>query len=713
MQKWYIMVMRRRLLIYVLAFILGISVMYTYQEKVANNPLDYYVGQDVSITGKITEIKQKDEKYTFVLETEAGPVLCNYYGKFEDYKSILFEVCDITGTLDVPKSSGNPRTFDYALYLKSKGIRYICIPSAVRFHNTTITYYDKFKRWIFLEREKFIDNLKLSEEVLGPVKGILFGDTGELDEDVYEEFQKNSTAHILAVSGLHIGVLFSLYKALMKKKNNRIFTLVFIIFTLIYGFATLWSVSVTRAIMLMYTMILANVLDRRYDLLTAAALVAGAFALKNPYIIFGASFQMSFLAVCSISFFTPIFERILPASIAGAAAVQFGMLPYMIYSFNGISVAGVLINVPVVYIISILVPAGVTGYFVFMISQSIMPMISFILDALSKLTLSINHLFASCNLLYITLPSMKLGTLLMIYGLMFLCASEYFQVNLKRKKWKHLILALCLVLSISLVGWKVDQTPFDQARIVFLDVGQGDSVHIKTDSGGNILIDGGGNPNYNVGSKILKPYLLKNGYSQVNLALATHLHTDHYLGLRQLSEEFKVSQEIITGKSGDVVNLGKNERIEILWPEKKADSTAGNSADENANSMIFKVTVQGLSVLITGDITIEGEKLLLRKYAGTDVLKADILKVAHHGSAYSSCEEFIDAVNPKVAVISVGKNNYGHPSDDVIEKFREKGIIVFRTDLDGAVGIIKKGDSFSVCTKRNRKNMHSRPLQKI
>ena len=129
--------------------------------------------------------------------------------------------------------------------------------------------------------------------------------------------------------------------------------------------------------------------------------------------------------------------------------------------------------------------------------------------------------------------------------------------------------------------------------------------------------------------------------------------------------------------------------------------------------MTFKVTVQGLSVLITGDITIEGEKMLLRKYAGTDVLKADILKVAHHGSAYSSCEEFIDAVNPKVAVISVGKNNYGHPSDDVIEKFRETGIIVCRTDLDGAVGIIKKGDSFSVCTKRNRKNMHSRPLQKI
>ena len=136
--------------------------------------------------------------------------------------------------------------------------------------------------------------------------------------------------------------------------------------------------------------------------------------------------------------------------------------------------------------------------------------------------------------------------------------------------------------------------------------------------------------------------------------------------------------------------------IEILWPlEAETDSE-----DENYFSLIFKVREKNMTILVTGDITSEGEAALIDHYRGSNKLKCDILKVCHHGSRYSSSDEFLDAVDPQVAVIGVGKNNYGHPSNEVIEKLSKKGIMVFRTDLNGAVGFIDRKGKLEVCVQR-------------
>jgi competence protein ComEC len=127
-----------------------------------------------------------------------------------------------------------------------------------------------------------------------------------------------------------------------------------------------------------------------------------------------------------------------------------------------------------------------------------------------------------------------------------------------------------------------------------------------------------------------------------------------------------------------------------------------DSDDENLNSLVFMVHHNGLKTLVTGDITAEGEAMLLDAYRGTGKLRADILKIAHHGSAYSTSDDFVNAVNPKIAVISVGRNRYGHPSEIIIEKLEKKGIMVFRTDLDGAVGMINRKGKLSVCTEKQR-----------
>ena len=367
----------------------------------------------------------------------------------------------------------------------------------------------------------------------------------------------------------------------------------------------------------------------------------------------------------------------------------------MIYNFNYISFIGILCNIPVIFMISLLVPIGIAGYLWFIVTGRLFPLLADCLSGLGTLAIKVNHFFEAEGAFSFDIVSPPLWTICLLYGLVFLITSEHFRIYLKRKDFKALAPQTVFMITMVIFSFFASFTPFDQASIIFVDVGQGDCIHLKCDDGKNLLFDGGGNINYNIGEKTLKPYLLKNGIGQVQLAAATHLHTDHYLGLTQLAECFDVKKVLTKGRAGQRIMLGDAQWIDILWPQQQDP----NIDDENLNSLIFKIQDHGVSVLITGDITEEGEKALVEKYKGTDTLKSDILKVAHHGSPYSTSDLFLDAVKPSVAVISVGKNNYGHPSNVVIEKLRKKGIMVFRTDQSGAVGIINRKGKISVCTK--------------
>ncbi|MDD6043927.1 MAG: DNA internalization-related competence protein ComEC/Rec2 [Eubacteriaceae bacterium] len=692
--------MRRKLFIGVLLFALGIITMYAYQSRTENSSMEFYIGQEVSISGKILELERKDEKYyRILLKTGNCRILCSYFNELTDYEDLLFSKVTVCGTVSKPDESSNPRTFDYSSYLKSRGIHYVAVINQLEANHSAIKTYDRLRLYVFKKRESFIRRLCLSDKGEFFLKGVLFGDTSDFDENVYEEFRQNSTAHILAVSGLHLGVLYSLYKLIQKKKNNKFITILFLLTIVIYGTVTQWSVSVTRASVLIFLAVLGNETDRRYDLLTAIALIAAALLIYNPYVFLGAGFQMSFLAVTSIGFFTPYLERRTGSSLSGALAVQIGMIPYMIYNFNGISIIGLLTNIPVIYLVSLIVPIGVCSFFIFLLSGAIIPLFPSALDGLSKLTMGINHFISRFEIFYREIPSMKIWMLILIYGFMFLLSSEYFLICRSRKHYRKILISVLIICLLSFGGYLTDRKEFDRSSMVFLDVGQGDCLHIKSSRGVSILIDGGGNKNYNVGAKTLKPYLLKNGFNHVDLAIATHLHTDHYLGLEQLSECFDVEKVITEGKAGDRIELDNGDYIQVLYPFERIEGVD----DENTNSMVFKVSVKGVTAMITGDITEIAEGQLVERYRETDTLKCDILKIAHHGSRYSSSDSFIDAVNPKVAVISVGKNNYGHPEQVVLDKLEKRGIEIFRTDYDGAVGIEIKKEKFTVHTWKDRK----------
>ena len=243
---------------------------------------------------------------------------------------------------------------------------------------------------------------------------------------------------------------------------------------------------------------------------------------------------------------------------------------------------------------------------------------------------------------------------------------------------------------ISFIGYN----PISKSQIVFVDVGQGDAVHIR-DGKKDVLIDGGGNVNYNIGKNTLKPYFLKNGVNKVELALATHKHTDHFKGIEELYDEGMIENILTRRTAGQTYYLSSDIWVETLWPLED-DINSPNCIDpnqeENKYCSVFMVYYKGIKILITGDIDSEGEKQIIEYYKGTNKLKSHILKVGHHGSKYSTCDEFLDAVNPKFCVIQVGDNNYGHPHMKIIEKCRKKGIIILRTDNNGAIGFdIKDG----------------------
>ena len=233
------------------------------------------------------------------------------------------------------------------------------------------------------------------------------------------------------------------------------------------------------------------------------------------------------------------------------------------------------------------------------------------------------------------------------------------------------------------------------ASVTFVDVGQGDCVHIRAGSV-NAMIDGGGSIRYNVGENILKPYLLKNGVRTLDLGIATHLHTDHYKGLEELYQE-GMAEKIETGvTAGQMFSLSDKVKILCLWP-----LAIKEGQDANENCSVFMVTYGKWKILITGDLDEKGEKAMLEHYKGTDMLKADILKISHHGSPTGTCDEFLEAVSPKIGVIQVGKNNYGHPSVKIIEKCEEKDIMVLRNDRRGAIGFVLGKDSADFYTMIN------------
>lgn len=689
--------MRRKLFTFTVGIILslGLADILGVMPDTDRYSLIFSAGEEFE--GTICSVEKKDEGYRLTIDVydegkKTGRALLSYYGHIQDPYSLVRCRGVFCGELLEPQGRRNPGCFDYRKHLKSLGISAVGTLTDYQVIREPQYFFEKFER--FLSEKKAAYSHKLSKGSRGIVAGVLFGDDGYLDEDIYEEFRNNGTAHVLSVSGLHMGVIYSLFRKCAGKTMTKPKLAVLAVIMLTMGTLAGWAIPVIRAVASISLSIYAQYKDKRYDFLTATAAVALVMIAVRPHVIFNAGFQMSFLAVTAIGFFMPHFSRKIPDSIAMMVSANIGLLPYQAYQFNSVSVVSFLANIPVVYLTGILMPLAMADFLLDMAGAEI-SIIRSAVEAVAYAAVKVNSMSALGGDGAADVLSPPLWSVIMFYLVSFFMSSETFYILTARKKTKE---TAAIFLSFGLLCLITAAAAYEEisgASVTFVDVGQGDCVHIRAGSV-NAMIDGGGSIRYNVGENILKPYLLKNGVRTLDLGIATHLHTDHYKGLEELYQE-GMAEKIETGvTAGQMFSLSDKVKILCLWP-----LAIKEGQDANENCSVFMVTYGKWKILITGDLDEKGEKAMLEHYKGTDILKADILKISHHGSPTGTCDEFLEAVSPKIGVIQVGKNNYGHPSVKIIEKCEEKDIMVLRNDRRGAIGFVLGKDSADFYTMIN------------
>ncbi len=685
--------------------------MFTFAFMDMNNNLEAQA--ECSVRGVVRSVRVKENGYEFVILCDrrepSRRVLINCYT--DGYRPVELDVDDIYsligrkieayGSLKIPSGQDNPGTFNYKLYLNSRGIKYSLTAYTFSVYEDT-GIFCRIHSYIMRARYEFEDSFK-EDDIRALVKGVIFGDKGEIDEEVKSEFNENGTGHILAVSGLHIGFLFSLLWMLTKKRRTFSVSLGIVLILFLYGEMTMWSPSTVRAFIVMTVSLLSTRLRRRADLLTSVSMAAWVLLLSNPYQLFNTGFQMSFAAMLGIAFLTEPLSIFVGEYLALMLAVQLAVAPYTAFVFHRFNPVSIFINVPIVFLGSVIVPVCMLGIGLIIIIGYIPTLYCEIICGLMELLLKLNHLLNSNGEWSFYMTAVNAGVLILFYLIMFLLSSEWTRVMFIRKDYHKIRKALRLVAIPGLLLCLATYNTFSDDEVVFVSVGQGDCTHIRYRDY-DLLIDGGGELDRNIGEQILLPYMLANGASDVDNAFLTHLHTDHYKGIAELSKIYEVKEISLSDayrrsydnpyarvkfvKASYRYKMADDCYIMPVWPVHTVSHEMVDADEANEFNMVYIVCIKGRKIMVTGDLLEEDEADMLQYYSGTDVLDCDVLKVAHHGSKSSSSEAFLDAVDPDIAVISVGANNmYGHPHAQTVERLEQKGIEIYRTDINGAVGL--------------------------
>lgn len=619
------------------------------------------------------------------------------------------DVIRFSGELKIPKGKRNPGGFDYKAHLMRKGI------STTMFSRDSqkIGEYDAnpFLRAAFSFRERLMAfyDAHLPEELSSLISGMILGIKGRISGDVLRAFSNAGIIHILAVSGLHVGIVFGAAVKLMDlvKIPNTISFCLGSLIILFYCFVTGLPPSVVRASIMIWITMLGSIVGRRGDAVNNLSFAAFVTLLINPANLYTLGFQLSFAATLGIVLFYTKLKKLLPLPgyirdmQAVVCSAQIIVLPILAYHFHNISLIVFLTNLILVPIASIALVTGFVGGILGLIVPPAGVLIIHIGGLLMTVIQKTSVFLGSLPFSTITVPSFP-AILVLIYYILLLFVFGNFKTGKKLKKYKiAAITAFIIILVVILIPKQ------KSLEVTFIDVGQGDSILIRTPNKMTVLIDGGGMPafyqgDFDVGRDVIEPFLQSKGVRSIQVMVFSHFDSDHSEGLIYLLENMKVDtilygiadqgeiykrMKLISDKKGiRTIQLARGDEFivdgilfEILSPPKGGIP----GATDNDNSLVLKMTYKDISFLFTGDLGHAGEYNILE--SGIDI-KSTVLKVGHHGSGTSTSPEFLRHVKPVFAVISVESGNrFGHPSPQVIDLLNGNGIRILRTDLHGGV----------------------------
>lgn len=686
------------------------------------NPLPVSVQKYISehpkltVSGEVQECQAEEYSLSVYLKqvcltvgSEQIPIenIKVYLNKEEQIRIGMFlRVC---GKLEEIPGSRNPGEFDSKQYYACQKIYYQMKDGKVCDKSTGYSYFGQFLQEIRQKAGTILD--EAAGSYAGIFQAMILGERGNLDAETKMQYQMAGIMHILAISGLHISFAGMGFFRLLKKAGagNGVAGAASAFLIYAYGIMTGGSVSAMRAVGMFLVLVGAGIAGRSYDLLSAMALSAIVLLLDAPAYLYSLSFLLSFGAVIGIGALTPEIcsllnlEKKTAKSLAGSVIVWLITLPIALRAYGEVSLAGVILNLLVLPTSGIVLASGIfalpVGIFVIEIAKRVVfpgKCVLFFYEKLCEVVGWIPHstwIAGSPQLWQCVVYYVMLG------------------VAFAGLKWGKKAASVALViLAVVFLGYHSR----NGLTITCLDIGQGDCCVLKMPGGENFLIDGGSSNKKNTAVCQILPYLKNQGIATLDGIFVSHTDQDHVSGIEELLElcaqnlatvrvknlilpdwnttgeeyeKLKMLAEqtgilVQTAREGNLLKT-KEAQIEILAPENGADGS-----DTNEDGMVMEVHFGKFRGLFTGDIGAETEKKLL-----DSMEDVDFLKVAHHGSKYSTCQGFLDVVSPEIAVISCSaKNTYGHPSADTIKRLEDCGAQVEYTMKNGAITVQTDGE---------------------
>ena len=650
-------------------------------------------------------------------------------------------IVEIRGQLFIPESPSNPGQFNAKSYYNIQDITHIMYGGEVKLQSEHKNPY--IEALNHLKNKMKVSLYSIEEPHYAAIlEGILLGDRNQISDETSTLYREGGIFHILAISGLHISLLGLCLFKFIRKIGASFFIAGSIAISVMvsYGIMAGASVSTIRALIMFALLMIAQIVGRTYDILSALSLSALLLLMSKPKEIQSVGFLLSFGAVLGICLLTPVLKKILPfqhkimENMITSFSIQLMTFPIILYFFYEIPLYGIFLNVIVIPVMTILIFSGlfasIAGMFSMVLGGILLGPAHYILvfyEWLCSLFLQLPYAVLNVGQPAIWKIAMYyIGLIIMI----FLCVK--FEPKKERKDgFKYIIAFLLLMLFFF-------YSPKNGMTITFLDVGQGDGIFIEMPSGMTYFIDGGSTSKTRVGSYILEPFLKSQGISCIDYAIITHMDQDHMNGILELIEKNPNQGEsyitsyirikhIMLPKLQEpdeeyirFINLAKQKGIEVIYMEKGMKFideevtfyclhpyTTGQKKGKNENSLVLYLDFKEFQGLFTGDV--EGtEEIQLNKgleeyWRGNKAETIEVLKVAHHGSNFSTTEEFLQIVNPLISIISCSStNNYGHPHPQLIERLENVGTKIYGTVESGAITIWTDGEKMEIQTFKPR-----------
>ncbi|MBI5582312.1 MAG: DNA internalization-related competence protein ComEC/Rec2 [Deltaproteobacteria bacterium] len=594
---------------------------------------------------------------------------------------------------------------------------------------------------LFVLRNRVSD--RIDSEIPFPINGLaqalITGDQSKIPREVREAFSRAGVSHLLAFSGLNLTLvgglsyylfrfLFSLSETLLLIINVRKWALIGTFFPVL-GYTLLAGMgpSAARALVMVGMVITALLLNKYSDLLNSLALAALILLLISPEALFLPSFQLSFLAVWAIGTLLPrIFNPDSPWAGRGNSFIRRGAFylwgtfcvslvcqlataPAVAWWFHQVSLIGLISNLILVPLTGILAtPMGLLALILAPVFSPLSSLLFWVMQLMLQWTLGLTRFFADLPLAFLIVPRPAFGEI----GFFYLTLVFLFNWSkITRPAWWVSLSSLGMVLFFFSPQIKDFFSP--PFRATFLDVGHGSSILMEFPQGEKMLVDGGGsfNPEFDLGERVVGPFLWNKKITRLEVVVLTHPHPDHLNGLPFILSKFKVRELWMNGDRADspafqrLEELIKQNKIPVVYPAPgwsrsysnvrvevlhsplespiKKESASLSFHGQNNASLVLRLSYKDQHVLLPADIEAETEKSLLQR---PDSLPSQILQVPHHGSLTSSTIPFIEAVRPAYAIFSARPSpRLPLPRSEVIERYRERGAALFRTDRDGAV----------------------------